>query len=592
MRRGWLLWMVFGLCIAMAFAAMAWISLTVLRLERQAQAEENVRLALWRMDSAMSPLIAQETARPYFAYSSFRPAERAYTRMFNEVQYGEVLVPSPLLVNESPLILLHFQIEPNGVVSSPQVPTGNLRDLASKSVQAREAIRGADRLLGQFSASLKPEVLAAALPPNEPDGPPLALGNTLNYAAPANDALVENSANQLSQAVQEQRSVKEWQARSMSNVQAQMYNPGRQSAVLAENRSVREGVMRPLWMGDRLVLGRRVTIDEADYFQGVWLNWDAIRGLLLESTRDLLPEARLLPGTTDSQDRQSRRLASLPVMLMAGGLSARASWTFSPIELTLLAAWACVMVGSVAVGALLLGAIRLSERRGAFVSAVTHELRTPLTTVNMYAEMLEEGMVRDEPTRKQYLATLRGEAHRLGHLVENVLAYSRIERGRARARIEPLPLPQLIEGVKGRLVQRAEQAGMRLCVTLPGDASEVTVRADASAVEQILFNLVDNAAKYAASAADRDLHLEAEGNGRFATIRLRDHGPGISQQESRRLFRPFCKSAKDAANSALGVGLGLALSRRLAREMHGDLTLQQGDGDGAAFVLRLPLATG
>ena len=72
----------------------------------------------------------------------------------------------------------------------------------------------------------------------------------------------------------------------------------------------------------------------------------------------------------------------------------------------------------------------LSERRGAFVSAVTHELRTPLTTLRMYTEMLADGMVPDEPRRRSYLQTLRAEADRLGHLVENVLAYSRLERNR------------------------------------------------------------------------------------------------------------------------------------------------------------------
>ena len=89
MRRG--LWIIFGLCVSVGFAAMGWISLTVLRLDRQAQVEENMRLALWRMDSALSPLIAQETARPYFAYSPFIRTQRAYNKAYSEV---EVMIPS------------------------------------------------------------------------------------------------------------------------------------------------------------------------------------------------------------------------------------------------------------------------------------------------------------------------------------------------------------------------------------------------------------------------------------------------------------------------------------------------------------------
>ena len=96
----------------------------------------------------------------------------------------------------------------------------------------------------------------------------------------------------------------------------------------------------------------------------------------------------------------------------------------SPIFLSLGIAWACVLLAATAVAGLLAGVMRLSARRASFVSAVTHELRTPLTTFQMYAEMLADGMVPEESKQKEYLATLRAEAGRLIHLVENVLAYA------------------------------------------------------------------------------------------------------------------------------------------------------------------------
>jgi signal transduction histidine kinase len=173
--------------------------------------------------------------------------------------------------------------------------------------------------------------------------------------------------------------------------------------------------------------------------------------------------------------------------------------------------------------------------------------------------------------------------------VENVLAYSRIERGRADGRIQTIPLPELIDCVKERLAERAKQAGMELAIETPVDAAAISVKADASAVEQILFNLVDNAGKYASSASDKRIHLSAQANGSAAIIRLADHGPGFSRAESKKLFRPFSKSAREAANSAPGVGLGLALSRRLARQMKGDLKLEESNG-GASFLLTLPMA--
>jgi signal transduction histidine kinase len=108
-------------------------------------------------------------------------------------------------------------------------------------------------------------------------------------------------------------------------------------------------------------------------------------------------------------------------------------------------------------------------------------------------------------------------------------------------------------------------------------------------VEQILFKLVDNACKYAANATDRRLHLSAAADERRIWIRLRDHGGGVSPALQRRLFQAFRKSARDAAHSAPGVGLGLALSKRLARDMHGDLQYEPAV-DGACFVLSLPRA--
>ena len=241
-------------------------------------------------------------------------------------------------------------------------------------------------------------------------------------------------------------------------------------------------------------------------------------------------------------------------------------------------------------GLLLWKAVSLSERRAAFVSAVTHELRTPLTTFRMYSEMLAGDMVPDEAKRLRYLNTLRIEADRLTHLVENVLSYARLERKPMRRRLEPVPLADLVGRARGRLADRAAQAGMELVTEVPEAAGAFKVLADPSAAEQILFNLVDNACKYAARAADRRIHLVVEAGSGGARLTVCDHGPGISATEARRLFRPFTKSARDAANSAPGVGLGLALSRRLAREMGGDLKIEPAAGAGACFVLHLPAA--
>ena len=116
----------------------------------------------------------------------------------------------------------------------------------------------------------------------------------------------------------------------------------------------------------------------------------------------------------------------------------------------------------------------------------------------------------------------------------------------------------------------------------------VLIRGNRTAIERILFNLIDNACKYAKQSDDKRIHLDLIQDERTARINVRDHGPGISPKVRSRLFQPFTKSAEEAARSAPGIGLGLSLSRRLARDMHGDLTLKDSSPNGSTFELQLP----
>ena len=113
-----------------------------------------------------------------------------------------------------------------------------------------------------------------------------------------------------------------------------------------------------------------------------------------------------------------------------------------------------------ALAALLHGVASLSERRAAFVSAVTHELRTPLTTLQLYSDMLSGGMIADEPQRQEYMQTLQRESGRLSHLIDNVLALSRLERRTARRHRETLSVAALLDRAGPRLQARAEQSRM------------------------------------------------------------------------------------------------------------------------------------
>jgi signal transduction histidine kinase len=151
-----------------------------------------------------------------------------------------------------------------------------------------------------------------------------------------------------------------------------------------------------------------------------------------------------------------------------------------------------------------------------------------------------------------------------------------------------------MERVQPRLAERATLGGLTLHEQLDARAADARLHVDVTAVEQILFNLVDNACKYAAPATkSKVIHLEARlEKRRSVRIQVRDHGPGLSAGVARHLFQPFSKSADEAAHTAPGVGLGLALCRGLARSMGGELRLMPADAgqNGACFELTLPLS--
>ena len=162
-------------------------------------------------------------------------------------------------------------------------------------------------------------------------------------------------------------------------------------------------------------------------------------------------------------------------------------------------------------------------------------------------------------------------------------------RSRSRAGPETLSCRALIDRVADRLGERAATAGLELSVQLPEGWPNAELRADPAAAEQILFNLVDNAAKYAPSDSEPRIELSAREAGSRLAITVRDHGPGVPAGEHRTIFEPFAKARADEHGTKPGVGLGLALSRRLARQLGGELSIEDAD-PGARFVFSVPRA--
>ncbi|HZN36220.1 MAG TPA: HAMP domain-containing sensor histidine kinase [Pirellulaceae bacterium] len=656
MKRPWQIWLLYAVGLAGVAGAFGWLTVKALELDRaeslarrQAELEEDVSSALWRMDAELTPILADEATRPDFVYHPVYPTEPP-------VKGGKPPAQelSPLLVRPPNFVLLHFEVHPDGCVISPQNPVGDDNAWALRNGASLERVNAAARLLEELKPALSIDALLAQLPqhsvpasgpwqpPGQPGGNSAAIVNNYDFAQQARQQ-------QLEQAVQpqppqylvnppaQQPAANPGQEDSQPPAQSQSggqqagsqlaYNnsgygnnvesgrlqrsqsradndlPNRQGVFqaaaqrAAEQRGnlrgfqpavrVVEGASRVLWLGDHLVMARRVQIGEQTVVQGCWLDWQQLKEMLRWKIADVLPEVELTPLKGTERIKLSRVLATIPVQLSVPAPTLPpVAWT--PIRVSLVVAWLCLVATALAAALMLHSVVALSERRGAFVSAVTHELRTPLTTFRMYAEMLSAGMVPEGQQRQHYLETLRIEADRLAHLVENVLQYARLERGRPGKRRESVSIHGLLDRSQARLADRAAQAEMKLVVELAGEDAEVSLATDSAAVEQILFNLVDNACKYAVNAADKRIHLAIAVQPRQVQFTVRDHGPGISASGRRRLFQPFSKSVHEAANTAPGVGLGLALSRRLAGELGGRLQLNSPVGGGCAFVLTLP----
>jgi len=586
MSRPWRAVLWFFACAVVLFGAMAWLSADLVELERSerraradAAMEEAVRLALWRMDSALAPILARQNAQPTYTYDTFYPAELNGALALTAV--AGWMAPTPLLTDPGPFAKLHFRVDPDGLVRSPQVPEApcdgqraadyaTAAQLDSWRGEFQKLSSWVDRrwLVAQLDAAgpASPARLAGTAPPLQAEG----VGSVGPSPADTQVAMnVQEMAARISTANQ---------VAMTQQVAVNYYNP----PILQVS-----GLATPLWVHGELLLVRLVATEKGEEIQGVWMDWPGLERWLAGQVVDLLPEARLEPIEGGGVDPGGRGLAGLPTRLIPGAPPGSAAGeTPSPVAMTLIVAWLAVIVAAGAVAVLLAGVISLSERRAAFVSAVTHEMRTPLTTFRMYSEMLADGMV---APRKQadYLRTLRREADRLGHLVENVLAYARLERGRRASTVEGIAVRTVLDRSLPRLRDRAEQAGMLLQLIEEPGTCELQVRADPSRVEQILLNLVDNACKYGNGGEAPTIRVAVGSLGGALKVRVSDDGPGVAPRDRRRLFRPFDKSAEEAAQTAPGVGLGLSISRQLARDMGGNLQYVPTDGPGASFELTL-----
>ncbi len=579
-----LTWIAFALCVLLVIDVFVWISIQTLRLERleheartRAQLNERVRLALWRMDSTIAPIVAAEAARPPSHYRAFFDPLREWSP--EAVEPGRELRASPLLVDPPRLIRLHYEVRPNGSIASPQVPEGAFADLALREhlTTPRAITRARLRLieLEQLLAD-RPGTARTPAPVQTPDESP---------GLPDEGADFEARRQVFEEAVSVAESVpKAVPGKSEQPSAARLALSDRSDGPFRARDTAAQIVQTlfaPRWVQSpssgsmELLFERTIRVGDARFVQGFWVDWPALRAELLSRVVDLLPQGDLVPAPVGGQ----RLLAAIPASLVPSSLPAPSAPLLTPARQTLLVSWIAVLVAIGAIALVLRAATRLSDRRGRFVAAVTHELRTPITTFRLYSDLLAADTL-DDAKRRVYVERLREQTTRLSRIVESVLAYARLDRRRIRA--VPVRTEEIIERICRASPERPE-------VRMDAGASDAMALCDLDAVERIILNLLDNARKYAPGAP---LWVEIGADAQTVSVRVRDLGPGVAPDHARRIFGAFERGMHAGSSDAPGLGLGLSLARELARAMGGELRLVPVDGPGACFELVLRRARG
>lgn len=584
MNRPLFAWSIFGICLLLTTLAVTWLTRSAWEADQarqQALIDSELQNALWRMDSLVAPLLTIEINRPSLSGS-----------FANTPMLDPKLIKGYVVKDAAG----QWTIRRQGRITEREPLPADCPLIAedwSKRLSATTSLLMAanEGPVGSGETSLSGSSLIGAVGAQGGQMGQGGFGGFGQFGGQGNGGQAGQSG-QRNQLVQRLQNLS--QQSSIPNP-----NPEKKTAFPP---------LQPVWVNGELVFARQspVTDQPGNFVVEIcWLNWKEWESLLDEQLEGMNVAVEMRPYTPKPESAAVTRPAlAMPLSLNATPADAQPHvWQMVslPIRLQpksrqlptavprpLLTVWILLIAVAGAFAWLLHQTLNLSERRAAFVSAVTHELRTPLTTFRLYTELLSDGIATDPEQQHTYFQTLNREANRLTHLVENVLAYARLEHGRSTARNETLTVGDLITRCQSRLEQRVAESPLSLSVHITADAQAARLTTNAMAVEQILFNLIDNACKYARDATDPRLRCEVWIASNKVHIQIADFGPGLSTAARRTLFQPFQKSSSQAAESAPGIGLGLALSHRLARELQGSLGAQPNSPSGLCMELQLP----
>ncbi|MAS96672.1 MAG: hypothetical protein CMO55_26070 [Verrucomicrobiales bacterium] len=257
-----------------------------------------------------------------------------------------------------------------------------------------------------------------------------------------------------------------------------------------------------------------------------------------------------------------------------------------------------ILIGSIALSLLLIligmigfiqqrRALLLAEQRVSFANRVSHELRTPLTNILLNIDLISDNLPDDAGSARKRLDLVREESSRLSRLLENVLSFSRKERGGPKLRIVPCEVNASVDEILEQFAPSLKRRNLK--VQRRGVREPIFVMADQDALCQILGNLISNVEKYASHGKSFEIEINECKEINEVQIAVSDQGPGISKGNAVKIFRPFVRLHDKTTEGVSGTGLGLAIASELAFSMEGTLTLVP-TRIGARFELTLPKA--
>jgi signal transduction histidine kinase len=227
-----------------------------------------------------------------------------------------------------------------------------------------------------------------------------------------------------------------------------------------------------------------------------------------------------------------------------------------------------------------------NEAKSEFLAVMSHELRTPLNAVIGYVDLLLEGVPEPIPDASEVqVERVKKSAEHLLGLIEQVLAFSRIEVGREEVQVQTVDLADLVHDTADLIEPLAAEKGLRFVVEVP--AAPVSLETDPGKVRQILMNLLSNAIKFTEAGT---VELGARIDDGRILFRVRDTGPGIPLEAQERIFEPFSQSDQGGRiPSEGGAGLGLSVTHSLAELLGGGVRVDSVPGDGSTFTVELPV---